>query len=288
MISTTRKFINVKKRNRSLFSISFLFLFNVLSINAAQPVKHTEFRTSTFYQATSTTGPRGIGIGTAEGFKIYTNYQHRVTWPQSVVSQFRLVLTTYQTAEVYLGSDNVFDNPVIIFEGYDPNNENNFSTYWNEFNLSHLGQKILNTGRDIVFINYVDGGAPIETLSKHAAMLIKEIGDIAQSHNNELAVIGISMGGLVARIALANLADVGDDHNTALYVTYDSPHRGANIPIDIINQTDLIEDKVDVSFCGLISRCRSVRSDLRKVQKQWKSPAAQQMLITGQWSSVFY
>lgn len=49
----------------------------------------------------------------------------------------------------------------------------------------------------------------------------------------ELAVGGYSMGGLVTRYALAKMEDDGEDHHATLYFSYDTPHRGAWIPISL-------------------------------------------------------
>ena len=49
----------------------------------------------------------------------------------------------------------------------------------------------------------------------------------------ETMVIGTSMGGQVARFALAWMEQQGLCHNSKLYVSFDSPHRGANVPLGI-------------------------------------------------------
>jgi hypothetical protein len=44
-------------------------------------------------------------------------------------------------------------------------------------------------------------------------------------------VLGISMGGLVAKYALLDMVNTSTDHDTRLLITYDAPLRGANIPL---------------------------------------------------------
>lgn len=46
-------------------------------------------------------------------------------------------------------------------------------------------------------------------------------------------VMGISMGGLVARYALADMTKKSISTGTRLLVTHDSPHRGANVPLGL-------------------------------------------------------
>ncbi|MCJ8271700.1 MAG: hypothetical protein MJK04_20160 [Psychrosphaera sp.] len=217
-----------------------------------------------------------------------TTLQAQGGLPLNLIQAQRWELTTGQQAEVYLGTDGLLDRPVIIVEGYDPYNNKSFSTYWNDYNMSSLGQSILNSGRDIVFINYAAGGADIEGQATQLELLIRYFGDVAKSKGKKMAVIGVSMGGVVARIALANVEKKGADHNLSLYVSYDAPHRGANLPVDIISQVNAIEDRTDVRVCGLISKCRSARNKLRDTQKLWKSMAARQMLVTGDLARNFY
>jgi hypothetical protein len=51
--------------------------------------------------------------------------------------------------------------------------------------------------------------------------------------NEELVVLGPSMGGLIARYGLAYMEANSLDTETRLYISFDSPHRGANIPISL-------------------------------------------------------
>ncbi len=43
-------------------------------------------------------------------------------------------------------------------------------------------------------------------------------------------VFGHSMGGLLARIALADMEAAGEPHHVGLSITYDTPHRGVHVP----------------------------------------------------------
>lgn len=44
-------------------------------------------------------------------------------------------------------------------------------------------------------------------------------------------VLGQSMGGVISRYALRNMENKGLTHDTRLYISFDSPHQGANIPL---------------------------------------------------------
>ena len=137
---------------------------------------------------------------------------------------------------------------------------------------------LTNEGYDVIIVNHphytssdgteIDGGADyIErnalthvTLYEHINQLL-----IENNSNEELVIIGPSMGGQISRYALAYMEANGIDHNTRLWVSIDSPHLGANIPI------------------GLQTLVRQVMPDNAMAQefvhKQLGSPAAKQQLI---------
>ena len=55
----------------------------------------------------------------------------------------------------------------------------------------------------------------------------------AAGSSEQIVVIGPSMGGQIARYALSYMEANGLAHNTRLYLSLDSPHNGANIPIGL-------------------------------------------------------
>ena len=58
---------------------------------------------------------------------------------------------------------------------------------------------------------------------------------------DETIVFGASMGGQVARFALAWMEQQGLCHRSKLYVSFDSPHRGANVPVGIQHMFDRLQ-----------------------------------------------
>ncbi|MCB0733184.1 MAG: T9SS type A sorting domain-containing protein [Bacteroidetes bacterium] len=85
-----------------------------------------------------------------------------------------------------------------------------------------------------------DGGA--DYIQRNAFLTVKLIQMVNQmladnESDEELVVIGPSMGGLITRYALAYmekqhaLGVPNMDHNTRLWLSFDSPHNGANIPL---------------------------------------------------------
>lgn len=62
---------------------------------------------------------------------------------------------------------------------------------------------------------------------RHALELLY---DYRTSTDFPLVIVGHSMGGLAARIALSELEADAVEHGVALYVSYDAPHSGVNVP----------------------------------------------------------
>jgi hypothetical protein len=87
----------------------------------------------------------------------------------------------------------------------------------------------------------IDGGA--DYIERNAMTLVSYIQEIKEKQNNagsteQLVLIGPSMGGQITRYALAYMEkkfeETNDEkwqHNARLWVSVDSPHLGANIPI---------------------------------------------------------
>ena len=136
----------------------------------------------------------------------------------------------------------------------------NFPTYTN-----NLGQ-IIDGGADDIFRN----GRTV------ASFLQKINADIKTNGSNEkLVLVGPSMGGQITRYALAYMEKKQQetsnaiwDHNTRIYLSMDSPHQGATIPLST---------QGDLYFLGELLEKEEARSKYRDVIK---SKAARQMLLT--------
>jgi Secretion system C-terminal sorting domain/Putative serine esterase (DUF676) len=95
-------------------------------------------------------------------------------------------------------------------------------------------------------INGRDGGT--DYIERNAFALVKLIQDLNSQlptgSTEKLSIIGPSMGGQIARYALAymeNQEALGTpnmNHNTRLFISFDSPHDGANIPVSVAQCLD--------------------------------------------------
>lgn len=85
-------------------------------------------------------------------------------------------------------------------------------------------------GHDVLYVDFWDGAADIK---QNAAVVRRILEHTAKNlcAGDHTTVIGASMGGLVARYALATMEQAGTPHCARTYVSFDAPHQGANIPL---------------------------------------------------------
>ncbi|AFL79751.1 PGAP1-like protein [Aequorivita sublithincola DSM 14238] len=147
--------------------------------------------------------------------------------------------------EIFLDNlDGVLDKPIIILDGFDPGDARDINGLYASlsFDGQNMADILRNEGFDIVILNApvyntggkdIDGGA--DYIQRNAMVLIAMIQKLNADKvgNEELVVLGPSMGGLIARYGLAYMEANSLDAETRLYISFDSPHRGANIPISL-------------------------------------------------------
>jgi len=200
--------------------------------------------------------------------------------------------------QVFLGKNNSkLKNPIIILDGFDPGdlrkiNEGNGSIVQlidNDSKENNM-EKFKAAGFDVVILNFPkrtlgsrrikvwvgrrigyiyitikeerDGGSDYVERNANVlkALIVKLNKELQQNGSTEkLKIIGPSMGGLISRVALTEMEKENQNHNVDIWVSFDSPHLGANIPVGFQYFFNFMElDQVEAL----------------------KTPAAKQMLIT--------
>jgi len=136
------------------------------------------------------------------------------------------------TAWVFYAHENTrLTRPVIMADGFNTG-PSSLGFSWTALELSGypMISELRRRGRDVILLGFDERSASILYNAQAAeAAIIRAIAE--RGGEEPLAVGGFSMGGLVTRYALASLEHQQVDHQTALYWSYDSPHRGAWIPI---------------------------------------------------------
>lgn len=148
----------------------------------------------------------------------------------------------------YASADRKIRRPLIVAEGFDqgvllnPEEEYGATTYLDflniiarsaSFDLQSLLTNVDTKQYDIIYVDWNNG---VDFIQKNAYVLEAVITwvnaeKLANGSTQTNVVLGASMGGLVARYALKDMEDFNLPTQTSLYVSFDAPHQGANVPI---------------------------------------------------------
>lgn len=132
--------------------------------------------------------------------------------------------------------------PLIVAEGFDLSSVTNPEKKGGDLSLGDFGislrgelAAILNNNDqqyDIIYVDWHNGVGDIRENAETLKKIIKYVNDKkAENGSTEPnVVVGQSMGGLVSKYALTKLEQEGYNHQVKLFVTHDSPLRGAVIP----------------------------------------------------------
>ncbi len=132
--------------------------------------------------------------------------------------------------------------------------------------LPELVDSLRDNGYDIIYVDWQSSLAHIQS-NTNALMKIINWVNQTKTTDEELVIVGASMGGLITRTALARLEKMGCCHETRLWVSFDSPHEGANIPLSIQEFIHIAGKEYDSKSAKMLEN------------NVLNSPAASQMLI---------
>ena len=207
-----------------------------------------------------------------KGVLEYRTYYNKVTNNGTVASKINkpiIILDGYDPGDgrkIYQGSAG-YDSPKSsLYELMYYDHDNNTAT-----DKISLVEKLRSApyGFDVTLVNFPSGADYVERNAMAlVALLTRENAKLATNGSIEkISIIGPSMGGLVSRYALAHMEKNNINHNTRLWVSFDSPHLGANIPIGA---------QENLYFYGYKGRQDQAKL---KFDENFRSPAARQMLI---------
>jgi len=208
-------------------------------------------------------------------------------------------LGAYGKADIYIdystnNTSGTIKKPLIVVEGFDPgtpygysyndfymnlyfdfNNENYITL---EYELDDIHEY------DLIFVNWENGKDYIQRNAYALEEIIKYINLEKTTWNGvrqDNVIIGLSMGGLVGRYALRDMELNSQNHETRLFITHDSPHWGANIPVGLqMAAQNLAPWKIiNVDFSPFEIKWVDMFPDVKDAIEMFSSPAARQMLI---------
>jgi len=182
--------------------------------------------------------------------------------------------------------EHIIKKPIIVLDGFDYQDKRfpdklytEYLSYFDGATGIQVGDSLRLKGYDVIIFNpiiYANGGAMVDGgvdyIQRNAFTLVKLIQQLnAQLATNnpgeKIVIIGPSMGGQISRYALRYMEQNGLNHNCREWISFDSPHLGANIPITAQHF---------VKFFGLQVGQSSAQTTLHS---NLLSPASQQMLI---------
>ena len=185
----------------------------------------------------------------------------------------------------YSGNSAVIDKPIIFVDGFDPNDSRDIPAMYDLLDYGspteNLGDIVRSEGFDLIVLNFpeeyfsptdgttvIKGGA--DFIQRNAFILIELLNVIngLKVGTEENVVIGPSMGGLISQYALRYMEENTLDHETRLFISFDSPHLGANVPIGI-----------QYLFNYMVYGDPEITDAEPLVSGLLNSPAAKQMLI---------
>ncbi|MGB3180788.1 MAG: hypothetical protein WBB45_05325 [Cyclobacteriaceae bacterium] len=205
----------------------------------------------------------------------------------------------------YAHGDGILDRPFIVVEGLDPSYlseplqyrfaaaglidpndiQGNFSytDYINGIDAGEIfvryrdtrfNQALEDDSLDLVFVDFYNGTASIERNARLLQEVIEWVNTEKTTNAQQNVVLGMSMGGIVARYALAGMEQQGAAHDTRLYISHDAPHQGAYVPYSLqvmIKHLAHTEIVPGVEF-------QDIEADLADALKMLNSPASRALL----------
>jgi len=145
-------------------------------------------------------------------------------------------------AYVYLSDSNaVLTNPIVVIEGFDLDNTMNWDELYTLLNQEALVETLRADGYDAVVLNFTEA---TDYMQRNAYVVVELLEQIAGmiAPEQKLVLIGASMGGIVSRYALAWMESEAVDHRVRTFLSFDAPHKGANIPLGMQYWLDFFSD----------------------------------------------
>ena len=150
-------------------------------------------------------------------------------------------ITAYYGIWYRCNHNNTIRKPILIVSGFDPSDmiriagekpEGNPKAYlYSVANKNGFLDRLREFGYDIIIYR---SGSSTESIIDNAMNLVNFMQEKVinvKTSDNELVVLGASMGGLVCRYALTYMEYHNIPHKTRLFISMDSPQNGANVPL---------------------------------------------------------
>ncbi|MBL7738782.1 MAG: T9SS type A sorting domain-containing protein [Chitinophagaceae bacterium] len=191
-------------------------------------------------------------------------------------------------------SEQMLKKPIILIDGFDPTDKRDATDIYNNLlnykdalsNTINFARQLRLDGYDVIIVNipkYIEGTRTLfgwltvprivrgggDYIERNAMVLVEIIKYVKSRTidpiQEKVVIVGPSMGGQISRYALRWMEMNGQDHNCKLWISMDSPHLGAVLPI---GEQNLVAQLADVS-----------KEAKKSLNRQINIPAARQQLI---------
>ena len=175
--------------------------------------------------------------------------------------------------------------PLIIAEGFEVSNMGFHTNYdLNGFLNGTMKNESYSSncfaGFDVVYLDY---NCPTDDIWRNAELMRDAIRWVNEHKEGsaENIVMGYSMGGLVAAIALRQMELANEDHDTKKYISLDSPHCGATVPFAVFAAYDYFFPLLPQShlYALIKSINPKIQTSVLNLQALREAPAVRQMVI---------
>jgi pimeloyl-ACP methyl ester carboxylesterase len=185
--------------------------------------------------------------------------------------------------------DNKITKAFVICEGLDPGNKNQLKNIYRNTDGNSFREKdgknidetdmpieynmlteLRKRGYDIICLNLFDNWSPIQENAMLFRKLLQEVQAQlnANGSKHQITAGGWSMGGLVSRYAITYMEHIGENHRVENFITFDSPHRGANVPLGAMHLGTALDQILSLS-----SNIFSDEKDpIKKLARNLKNP----------------
>lgn len=156
-------------------------------------------------------------------------------------ANYRGITTSAEVSISYASGHSSLKKPFIIVEGFDPRvkggNLKGFQYFEKILGKNPYILDFKNRlGYDIVYVDWVKSEEYIQANAYTLIEVINKVNELKKASGSNIpnVIVGHSMGGLITRYALKTMENKNIRHQTSTYISYDSPHLGAHIPLGVL------------------------------------------------------
>ncbi len=160
--------------------------------------------------------------------KYYERQYNIVIVPQSDELHIDNYCNTIRVWRGYAGPSGFDGLPIVLSEGFDPYNTKSQQYY--RYTGKNLIECLLKKGFNVYIIDYSFNAQSIE---QNASVFSSAIRYINSLTNKKVIAAGISMGGIINRLACALAEQNNNPLPISKFITIDSPHQGAVVSKDL-------------------------------------------------------